>query len=347
MSDKKILAINPDLFSFSNTTKKKKEPKPKSSSRIQMKPSSVTRNNETLRKKSILRMIRQHHTDKNKENFTNYEKTAKVTTPTTGSDFETAKDFFSNMVVDKTNKDKYNYTLKKPYQTNSNIEQKYETVAPNTIQPVSIQTNSNIDESTINLKKQNEISVPKYGCLKNGLLPTYRSYINQTRRNNDENVMTIPDVITTPNNTDTMYIGDGGGDGGSILTPSEKSTNIANIMSQTNDKLKNLKKKKRQYRKKTIKRTFSLGKSKTKPAVSVLVTNKTIRNKIVEKEQLLKQTPLSEIRRYLMKHGFIKIGSTTPNDVLRKMYETALLICGEVQNHNSETLMYNFLNNNE
>ena len=51
MSDKKVFAINPDLFSFSNTTKKKKEPKPKSSSRIQMKPSSVTKNNETLRKK--------------------------------------------------------------------------------------------------------------------------------------------------------------------------------------------------------------------------------------------------------------------------------------------------------
>ena len=118
-------------------------------------------------------------------------------------------------------------------------------------------------------------------------------------------------------------------------------------MSQTNEKLKNLKKKKRQYIKKTIKRSFSLGRSKTKPAVSVLVTNKTVRNKIIEKEQLLKQTPLSEIRKYLIKHGFIKIGSTTPNDVLRKMYETALLICGEVQNHNSETLMYNFLNNND
>lgn len=340
MSDKKVFAINPDLFSFSNTTKKKKEPKPKSSSRIQMKPSSVPKNNETLRKKSILRMIRQHHTDKNKENFTNYEKSLKPSTTPTSSDFETAKDFFSNMVVDKTNKDKYNYTLKKPYKNDTNIEQKYEAITSSTVQPVNVQTYSNIEESNISLKKQNEIPVPKYGCLKNGLLPTYRNYMNQTRRNNDENMM-IPDVITTTNYTDTMYNGAG------IVTPSEKSTNIANIMSQTNEKLKNLKKKKRQYRKKTIKRSFSLGRSKTKPAVSVLVTNKTVRNKIIEKEQLLKQTPLSEIRKYLIKHGFIKIGSTTPNDVLRKMYETALLICGEVQNHNSETLMYNFLNNND
>lgn len=338
MSDKKIFSINPELFSFSNTTKKKKESKSKSN-RIKMKPSAVTKNNDTLRKKTILRMIRQHHTDKNKENFTNYEKSLKPTIPASSNDFETAKQFFSNMVIDNTNKDKYNYTLKKPYKTDTDTERKYETTT-SIMQPVNLQTYSNIEESNIHLSKQNEIPLPKYGCLKNGILPTYRNYMNQTRRNNNENTMILPDIITS-NTTGDIY------GGSSILKPSEKSTDIANIISQTNDKLKNLKKKKRQYRKKTIKRTFSLGKSKIKPAVSVLVTNKTIRNKIIEKEQQLKQTSLSEIRKYLIKHGFIKIGSITPNDVLRKMYETALLICGEVQNHNPETLMYNFLNNNE
>ena len=46
-----------------------------------------------------------------------------------------------------------------------------------------------------------------------------------------------------------------------------------------------------------------------------------------------------------MKHGFIKVGTIAPNDVLRKMYESALLICGDVHNHNKDNLMYNFLNN--
>lgn len=341
MSDKKVLVINPDLFSFSNTTKKKKEPKSKNNGRIKMKPSSVTKNNETLRKKSILRMIRQHHTDKNKDNFTNYEKSLKPVTPVSGNDFETAKDFFSNMVVNKTTQDKYNYTLKKPYKVEPAVSQKYEMVSPNVSQPDTIQMYNNLEDSSISLKKQNEISVPKYGCLKNGMLPTYRNYMNQTRRNNEENTMLLPDIITTPNDVENMYIDAG------IANSSGKSTDIANIMSQTNNKLKNLKKKNRHYRKKTIKRSFSLGKSKIRPSVSVLVTNKTVRNNTIEKQQLLKQTSLSEIRTYLIKHGFIKIGSTTPNDVLRKMYETALLICGEVQNHNSETLMYNFLNNND
>ena len=57
--------------------------------------------------------------------------------------------------------------------------------------------------------------------------------------------------------------------------------------------------------------------------------------------------PIEEIKKYLIKHGFIKVGTTTPNDVLRKMYESALLICGEIQNYNSETLMYNFINNDD
>ena len=69
-----------------------------------------------------------------------------------------------------------------------------------------------------------------------------------------------------------------------------------------------------------------------------------MRNNIVKKKQVLKQISITEIRSYLIKHGFIKIGSTTPNDVLRKMYESALLICGDVQNHNKETLLYNFMN---
>ena len=83
---------------------------------------------------------------------------------------------------------------------------------------------------------------------------------------------------------------------------------------------------------------------KLAPKIAVLVSNKTIRNNISTKTQLLKQDPIHEIKKYLIKRGLIKVGSTAPNDILRKMYESSILICGEVQNHNPDNLLYNFLN---
>lgn len=97
-------------------------------------------------------------------------------------------------------------------------------------------------------------------------------------------------------------------------------------------------------RKKTLKRTYVVGKSKYFPKIGVLVSNQTIRNKTTEKMQLMKQTPLADIRKFLIKRGFIKIGTPAPNDLLRKMYETVHLVCGEIQNHNPDNLLYNFLN---
>ena len=48
-------------------------------------------------------------------------------------------------------------------------------------------------------------------------------------------------------------------------------------------------------------------------------------------------------KRELIKRGLIKVGTITPNDVLRKMYETIELLCGDVQNYNKDNLLYNFI----
>ena len=90
-----------------------------------------------------------------------------------------------------------------------------------------------------------------------------------------------------------------------------------------------------------------MGKSKIQPKISVLVSNKTIRKNINNKAQLLKQTPIQEIKKYLIKKGFIRVGSIAPNDVLRKMYETATLMCGEIQNHNPDNILFNYLNSDK
>ena len=98
--------------------------------------------------------------------------------------------------------------------------------------------------------------------------------------------------------------------------------------------------------KKLLRRTFYLGKDKYKPRVGVLLPNRTIRNNVTTKSFMIKQKPISEIRKFLISKGFIKVGSTAPTDVLRKMYESIVLIDGDVKNHNPDNLLYNFFNDN-
>ena len=95
--------------------------------------------------------------------------------------------------------------------------------------------------------------------------------------------------------------------------------------------------------KKIFKRTYRVGRCSNKPQIGVLVSNRTIRNRISTQSQLLKQTPIQDVRKFLIKKGFIKIGSNAPNSVLRKMYESISMVCGEVENHNPENLLFNFV----
>jgi uncharacterized membrane-anchored protein len=102
------------------------------------------------------------------------------------------------------------------------------------------------------------------------------------------------------------------------------------------NRIKNIK------RKKIYKRTYRVGKSKTK--IGCLISNKTIRQKIQQSAYELKHTNIKDVRKFLLKRGFIKVGTTAPNDVLRKMYESVAMVCGEVQNHNPDNLLHNFIN---
>ena len=100
--------------------------------------------------------------------------------------------------------------------------------------------------------------------------------------------------------------------------------------------------------KKTIMRKLTTGISKKnrnnseEPGkVSILIPNKTIRKRVDNMKHEIHQTPIQEVKKYLLKHGFIKIGSPAPNDVLRKIYED-LLVLGDVYNRNGENIVYNF-----
>ena len=49
---------------------------------------------------------------------------------------------------------------------------------------------------------------------------------------------------------------------------------------------------------------------------------------------------MSEIKRYLREHNLIKVGSNAPNDILKKMYESAML-SGNIMNKTPDIMMHN------
>ena len=93
--------------------------------------------------------------------------------------------------------------------------------------------------------------------------------------------------------------------------------------------------------KKTIKRKYTLGRSRIKKTVSVLVKDRGTRKIILAAQKDLKRKSINDVKEYLRVHNLIKIGSNAPNDVLRKLYESSML-AGEITNSNSEILLHNF-----
>jgi hypothetical protein len=154
-----------------------------------------------------------------------------------------------------------------------------------------------------------------YGCLKGGNKPTYRAYHNKTLKKK-------PLTIETSNR--------------------HNSTTIVNT--ERKQKLADLKKsynKIRQKKRTTRKSTFTLGKIGGK--VSILIKNNATRRKVKREHGLLKQKPITEIKKHLYDKNLLKIGSTAPNDVLRTLYEQSIL-AGDVTNTSNDVQIHNFMN---
>jgi hypothetical protein len=211
-------------------------------------------------------------------------------------------------------------------------------------------TNKTKDEDSFKQMKQPSLNTspitiqqPNYGCLKKGKLPTFRSW----KKTLDE-----PSIMPAPNPlkpVEPFFPSSHS----SFLNSPKNLSEIEQTKEQQikSEKLKEMKKKvalgatpKTMKQKRTIKRKFNVGKSKFFSKIGVLISNRTLRNQTLQKTQLLKQTPIIEIKKELVKKGLIKVGSNAPNDVLRKLYESVSLINGDVHNHNLETILHNYIN---
>lgn len=107
-----------------------------------------------------------------------------------------------------------------------------------------------------------------------------------------------------------------------------------------------LEKNQHKYLKKTIRRKFTLGKSDKLRRVAVLIKDHQTKKNIINTQQKLKKTNITDVRKYLRQHGIIKVGSTCPPDILRKTFETARLT-GDITNTNKDNIIHNFLSSDK
>ena len=371
--EKRILKINPDLFSFSNNTTRKGGKREKPLGKIKLKQETrEPRKNDTLKKKTLLKMIRNQQNNMYKSMFDSKPSQAPtIKQPDNiskfNSDFEEAQKYLENLTKEKENinrENKHNYTLKSHRPNSSTNSLLFENMNMNMNM-----TSSSLPQMAASLPMPMPMPVPvplprpEYGCLKNGSLPTYRNYMGNNKTQKmyppPPMQMQMPRYTTNPIINNNHQHHDRNMEMNKTLdeilskSPLEQKLdeelNRISEIRQTSERLKlnnynGGKQRQMQMKQKRIKRrTYKIGKSKEAPQISILVSNRTIRNNVSTRSQLLKQVSIQEIKKYLIKRGFIKVGSTAPNDVLRKMYESAILIGGDVQNHNPENLLYNFI----
>jgi len=379
MSEKKTITINPDLFKLSSGGKTKKSNKEK----IKIKPTtnqlSEAKNN-TLKRK-ILKVIRARQQDEYKRLFSKTEQKKSKEPESSPIEEQFTKDFDKSLQyltdlekkVEKENVQQnqiHNHTFRNyekpndpvifnelpkefnitqslsnsvsPIQINSSIPS-ISSIQSIPLQPLQIQKN------IINTRPYNLPQHPGYGCLKGGKMPTYRTFKNKQgiiqqvpimppeTLNSEEYQTKMPTETIAPiqfiQNNEKQQIMKA--EAKQIYQQKEQQNN------SQYKKIKNMK------RRKIYKRTYHVGKSKNAPKIGCLISNKTIRKKIQQTAYDLKHTNIKDVRKFLLKRGFIKVGTSAPNDVLRKMYESVAMVCGEVQNHNPDNLLYNFVNDNE
>ena len=358
--ERRTITINPDFLKLSGSGGTRKRRKKTDTPADPTKPIKIKTNTKpkpsvSTLKKNILNMIRRHQDDKYKSGVRLESKMDDSSAVQKfNSEFEDSLQFLSSLP--KHTDEKKMDTSYKNHTIRNNVSMPLLSSVPPVLNhsflaPSEMPMNQlqGIGQGTGQPSSTPVFIKPQYGCLKNGSLPTYRIWKNKTQRQYPPLPQSSPFSNIPPNIQSTRKP--------EMTLPVSLNTQMQEQKLKQDiqelSRMKQLKQKQepmtiirpcKPRQKRILRRTYHVGKSKLQPRVTVLVSNKTIRAQTNLKSQELKQTPIQDVKKYLLKHGFIKVGTSSPNDVLRKMYESAKLICGEIHNHNPENLLYNYFN---
>ena len=365
MNSGKIIQINPDLFQISKKTKKNRPEKQKvlipkpiiSASSIKnkllnrIKQKKIEEN--TSNKKNISSKIMSDDDDINEKEIDN-------DLENDDDELSNAMNYFDNISSREKERQKM---LNKTYKNRINTNDiQLDNVSLNI--PYQLKQPKILLQNDINSIVTNVLDDLPYGCLKGGTKPTYKKWMNNIKNYSSMSNTDQIDIVRPPTPPKKIQKEN------KVFTESEYKESLFSepdkhkenmLKRQIDNKLKKIENEQyqildddieptagdnvsnKQYVKKITKRKYTLGKSNKYRKVGVLIKGRQTKKNIINSHKKLKRTDIHQIKKYLKKRGMLKTGSSCPDEILRKMYESSML-SGEVNNINKNTLIHNFLN---
>ena len=278
----KTISVNPDFFKMTKKSNKKKTRKNSIKKNINMLQKNM------LKQKMINKI--KDYKKKKKEKRTN---NGDININTFKSDYNDAVSFMEDIIHKK---------KKRKQRKRKKNKEKEEIITLDTY-------NDKKEKHSIS----NIAPDPPYGILKNGSKMLYSKY----KQNKEKPVLAFKDdstfgvqqnIKSTLNTFET-----------NVPTRQEKLEKIKHKFLE-NNLLNDIKKEKFKIKNKKIKKIFELGKNKKTSKVGILIKNKRTRRLVDKDIRHLKKKKMKDIKKYLVEHAMIKVGSSAPDKILRDMY---------------------------